>query len=263
MQEAPLVVALGALFLAGAASAGAADAPELEDATGDCAFVAGNEYVDIVSAWVSDETEDAFTVNIGVAKWSEQAGVGAGFTIQFLHQDVQFGVTALRTHEGWEFGNALYEGGRISGYNESTGSFTPGTPAVISIAFEKANFPHADAMDHTLGSFTGYSGDLKGAFPLFLLPANPPVPPETIIAPCDQATGTGEYTFETGQHAHMAAGANQTTQQDAAKDLDASSTDSGAAAPSDVATPEAETPAIGAFGAVAALGVAVALARRR
>lgn len=211
MRPIPSLVACLLLTTIGApfASAGTMEDPELSDAEGDCAFAPGNEYMDIVAAWVSDETAADFTVNMAIAKWSNEAGGGAAFTVQFTHQGVQFGVVAAyQGPDGWYYGNARVDSNGVNEMVETRGSFSAGTPSVLSIVFLKSHFPHTDATDTKLRSFTAGSADLKPALPFLITGQQTPLPLTDMMIACDDASGTGEYEFAVGDHAQHGAGDN-------------------------------------------------------
>lgn len=177
------------------ASAGTAEAPEIVDPAGDCAFAPGNHYMDIVSAWVSDETATDLKVNIQLAEWVEPVAHGAGFTVQFTHQGVQFGVLAAYVGS-WTYGNGRIAGRQIEGWNDTEGSFQA-SPPVLTILFQKSNFPHDDPTDNRLVGFTGGSIDLKPMVPTFFAPPLPAYPP---AIDCDVVASDVEYVFQSGGH---------------------------------------------------------------
>jgi hypothetical protein len=267
-----LIPPLAALLaLAPAAFAGTAEEPELADAADDCAFAPGNHYADVTAAWVSDETATGFNVNLQLSKWTaEPLGAFTGYTVQFEHQGVQFGVAAFFDGVAWEYTNAFIdvETGEMTGFEATTGSFTPGTPALLTVLFDKGHFPHGDAADNRLVNFQAATADFKSVVPWFLAPI-PVAPPNGGFMVCDLAEGTGAYTFQVGGHsmhdggaapgnatapgpAGASAGTNET-----ARPVDDVST---AAAPS--AMTKNESPGAGALGALLACVVVAALRRR-
>lgn len=189
------------------ATAGTPESPEMTDPAGDCGNAAGNEYIDVVSVWISDETTSDFRVNIALAKFLDAVAMGAGVTVQFSHQGVQFGVIGLYrgSSEGWYFGNALVDSAGVSEVRDSDGSFTPGEPAVLSIQFLKDNFPHGDSMDNELRDFYAATTDLKPLMPFFVAGQDPPFAPGSGSGelPCDEATSGATYTFQMGGHSAM------------------------------------------------------------
>lgn len=213
---------LAALLALPGASAGSSEAPELTDAAGDCAQPWANEYADIVAAWISDETETSFMVNMAINRWSDALGVGSGFTLQFEHQDVQFGAAAFyggAALGGWAYSNAYIdlETGQSSNFTPAEGSFAAGSPAIITVEFAKSFFPH-NRPDNALRSFEAGSADFKLFLPLFV--ASPPVGlPELVngilfdnVAACDVATSDAEYVFHVGGHSMHEMAAMQAAQ---------------------------------------------------
>ncbi|HWG90853.1 MAG TPA: hypothetical protein VNZ52_08415 [Candidatus Thermoplasmatota archaeon] len=190
------------LALAPLASAGTPEAPELTDPAGDCSFAPGNEYADVTAAWISDETPTDFTVNLALAKFTDAAAQATGYTIQFEHQGVGFGVVAFYFQNEWFFGTGRVNAdtGDVNEYNDTEGSFTAGTPAVLAIKFPKNLFPHTDPNDKALRRFTGGSADFKGEAPFFFdVPRPEQAPPLHQI--CDLAEGQLTYVFTSGEHA--------------------------------------------------------------
>lgn len=102
--------------------AGTPEAPEVTDPAGDCEFAPGNQYMDVVAAWISDETPNDLNVNIQLASWTPVVSEGAGFTLQFRHQGVRFGVLAGFIAQTWTYGNGeVNEEGEIISFNDTTG----------------------------------------------------------------------------------------------------------------------------------------------
>lgn len=263
MRTALLLVALVALIAP--ASAGSRDAPEVTDATGDCAFAAGNEYADIVAAWVSAETAQDFSIDLQLAKFTEQAAAFAGYTLQFTHQDVQFGVVAFfdPANGGWEFSTGYIDmtSGEMRDFDDTSGAFDASS-ATLTILFPKSLFPH-DGDDNTLRGFVGGTADLKKDVPVFVAQgAGAPVPTAGPLLICDQVESSAVYTFTTGQHTQHAGAATPTTPS---AGEDPSETAAGAPEPASP-TPTPSSPARGTPGvplAALLLGVAgLALARR-
>lgn len=245
-----------AAFGAPVASAGTAEAPELTDPKGDCEFAPGNEYMDIVAAWVSDETADGFNVNIQLGEWVEPLAGGAGFAVQFLHQGVQFGVVAayMGPSLGWYYANGYVAEDEASEFTETSGSFTA---PVITVLFLKSNFPHTNAADNKLVQFTAGSIDMKPQVPFFFVPAASPVFPPAL--PCDGAQGDGTYTFTVGDHSARSMG-NATAEDPAAEPAtEPTPTTDDVVTPA--AAPEKSVPVPG-FVLVAAVAAAALLARR-
>ncbi|HUR68047.1 MAG TPA: hypothetical protein VM370_02290 [Candidatus Thermoplasmatota archaeon] len=220
--------------------------------------------MDIVGAWISDETATDFNVNIALASWIPVVSEGAGFTIQFTHQGVEFGVLAGYVAQTWTYGNgAIDDGGGAGTFNETTGSFQE-SPPVISVLFAKSNFPHTNMADNQLVDFWGGSIDLKPIEPLFFAPAQPPVSPDVIA--CDEVTGTGSYTFTAGAHSMHASGSAAPTPSpsaSASNGANATSND-GAVVPAAAPTTaeQAKVPAPGLALVVAACVAALALRPR-
>ena len=252
------------------ASAGTADAPEVTDDAGDCEVAIGNEYADIVGAWISDETATSFNVNLALAKWTDPAAQMSGYTVQFTHQGTQFGVVALYTPDGWEYANGYIDmnTGESSNFTESPGSFTPGTPAVLMVTFDKANFVHTSATDNELRDFQAGTADFK-FYAAFGIAGQAP-PAESPYFICDFATSTATYAFSTGGHSMHSpgSGAGASNATAPTNSTASASGSSSAAAPVDAASaPDggsspAETPAPGAIAMVAALVVGAVIARR-
>lgn len=241
------------ILLAPLASAGSAEAPEVVDAAGDCAFPPGNHYMDVVAVWISDETADAFNVNIQLSEWVAPAAEGAGFAIQFKHQGVEFGVLAGYFAQTWGYGNGRVSDSEIESYNETSGSFKA-SPPVITVLFQKNNFPHANAMDNKLVDFTGGSIDLKPLEPFFLVPAPLPAYPPGLE--CDTVQGTIPYEFQVGQHAHDMSAMNSTAETNTTATPDSLEN---TAAP----TPSEPAKSVPGFQAVAVVVALAALAARR
>lgn len=199
------LLALLATSVAAPARAGTIDAPELADPAGDCANPAMNEYLDIVAAWISDETEAAFNVNLAIAKWNEAAGEASGFSVQFSHQGVAWGVIVAYSSPffgGWTYSTGQADEDSVSGFNETSGSFTPGTPAVITASFPKALFPHNDPSDNRLVDFNAFSADLKTYLPFAIAEGEgAPIDSNGRWVLCDEAVGDGTYEFRSGAHA--------------------------------------------------------------
>ena len=228
-----LLAALAAAVLvlvAPGALAGSADAPELTDPSGDCQFAPGNEYADVVSAWISDETAATFDVNLALAKWTlDQAGEWVGFTLQFEHQGKQFGVAAFYAMGAWEFSNGYVdlEEGSTSEFTDAPGSFTPGAPALIKVTFDKSHFPHGDAADNQLRGFHAGTADFKGFAPFWLAGQDAPAQPP--FWACDEALSDATYTFTVGGHS--------------SHDMGSGDADAGAGAPASGAAPADEASA--------------------
>lgn len=260
MRHAPAVLMLLAVIAVPVAHAGTAEAPELTDPAGDCEFAPGNSYMDIVAAWVSDETADGFNVNLQLGDWVEPLAGGAGYTVQFQHQGVQFGIVAayMGPSMGWYFANGYIAEDESSDFTETSGSFTA---PVITVLFLKSNFPHADANDNRLVQFTAGSIDMKLQVPFFFVPAQSPVFPPAIA--CDGAEGQGTYTFAVGDHSQHAAG-NTTTPDASSPDGTQATTQPPTTTPEAVApasAPENDVPAPGLLLVAGAVAVA-AFARR-
>lgn len=267
-MRAPLTIALVfSLALVPTVSAGTKDAPEVSDPKDDAACYApvGNEYGDIVAGWIDGETETAFNVNIALQKWTVDAlGAATGYTLQFTHQDVQFGAVAAflpaPLGEGWEFSNGFVDTttGELRDFTDAKGTFTAGTPAVLSIEFSKAIFPHGDMSDNKLVAFTGGSADFKHLVPFFAASQASPLP----FTFCDKVESAAEYVFATGTHSMGSASTNATSGDDDATAALVTTTPDDAAA---TATPDerADTPAPGAAAILAAALLALAGRRKR
>lgn len=261
-----------------AAWAGTPEAPELTDPADDCGFPPGNHYADIVAAWVSDETPTHFNVNIALSKWTADAlAIGTGYTLQFSHQGVQFGVVAFyggAVFGGWSYSNGYVdvETGELQNFTDAEGSFTPGSPAVLTIAFDKAHFPHKESADDKLVAFKGGTADFKPPIPVWVAEdaSGQDVPAEPDYLDCDIAESSATYTFGTGGHsAHGGGGAtgggsgNETAPSGtgAANGTAPESATPARAAP-DAAGDKKDTPFVAPAALVAVLAV-LALRRRR
>lgn len=244
------LLALLVVFLAPFASAGSAEEPEVVDPVGDCAFAPGNHYMDVTAAWISDETADAFNVNIKLAEWVQPVAEGAGFAVQFKHQGVEFGVLAGFIANQWAYGNGKVSNSEVESFNETSGSFKV-NPPVITILFHKDNFPHTNMMDNQLVDFSGGSIDLKPQEPFFFVPATLPAYPPPVD--CDTIQGTIPYEFQVGQHTGMTM--NETDPAVPTESLEANLT------PATV--PQDGPKRVGGFEAVALVAVVFALALRR
>lgn len=259
----PALLVLLAVAILPFALAGSPEAPELADPEGDCEFAAGNEYLDIVSSWVSDETADAFNVNLALAKWTDGAGEAAAYTVQFKHQTRQFGVTALydAASGGWIYGNAVVDDQGVSNYTDATGSFTPGPPAKITVLFNKANFPHSpSSQDNRLVEFTALSADFKALYPTWFVPAELPAYPPGVM--CDEGKGDGVYLFAVGEHAAHEAGPLDSPETNATLTAGANDAARGADDASAIQGEAKASPGLGAAAALAVAGVAAWAARR-
>ena len=213
-----LAVALSVGLLVGAqlASAGTADAPELTDPPGDCAVPYANAYLDVVAAWIDAETAATFDVHLKLAGWQEEVAEGSGYTVQFTHQGVQWGIVAVYSSvvaEGWEFSTGMATAQLAEGFEDAPGSFDAATAEIV-VTFAKDIFPHKDASDTTLREFHALSADLRPAYPFFLgEPAGLDGNGRWIV--CDDAVGAGSYAFAAGAHsagheAHAPGAANAT-----------------------------------------------------
>lgn len=254
------------LCFAPGAIAGTQEAPEMTDAEGDCAFPPGNEYMDLTAAWISDETATDFNVNVAIAKFNDAMAAGTGITIQFTHQGVQFGVVgAHQGPDGWFYGNALVDESGVSEIVETSGSFTPGTPSILSVKFLKSNFPHGDATDNRLVDFFGGSVDLKPLLPFLATGQEPPGSFSQGQVDCDDITGDVEYTFAVGDHSSHEMGGSADASDDTEADDATGDATSGAASPTEDLVPQAApdkgvpAPGLG----LALVAVALALAWRR
>lgn len=256
-----LLLILSVVAIALPASAGSRDAPEVPDAAGDCAYAAGNEYADIVAAWISDETAMDFVVNIGLSKWTQDMLASyAGYTLQFTHQGVQWGVAALYNPQGgweWSTGHIDTETGAMGNFTETTGEWDA-TSATMSIVFPKAIFPHAGD-DNRLHTFAGGTADFKKDLPIFLAQGvGAPVPSQDYML-CDLVESASEYAFTVGQHTMPAAG-TPSTPDPAASDEGTSTTPP---APAPTPTPPSQaTPGAGLLHLVGVLACLAAWRRR-
>lgn len=214
-----LVLTFIAILAIPAASAGTAEAPEVTDPAGDCQFAPGNHYADIVAAWISDETADDFIVNIKLSEFiAESAGLFAGYTLQFSHQGVQWGVAALLGQDGWEWTTAQIDTttGEMGGFNDTTGQFDAST-LTMSILFPKSLFPH-DGNDNKLSGFEGGTADFKKDVPIFILQGFGAPAPDPMITFCDLVESAATYTFTVGRHTmhdSAASASNETMTADA------------------------------------------------
>lgn len=200
-----------ALILAGAAAsarAGTMDAPELSDAAGDCSVLWGNAYLDLVSAWISDETATDFRVSLALASFDDAIAEGAGYTVQFEHQGVAWGVIATYrplSAEGWDWftGHAQSSGSLdLESMERTSGAFDPAT-ATLTWTFPKSLFPHADANDNALVRFWAGTADLRPAYPLLLAGETAGDAANGRWIVCDEARADeSAYSFSSGHHAH-------------------------------------------------------------
>ena len=198
------------LVLVPFASAGSAEAPELTDELGDCAVPYGNAYLDVVAAWVDGETETTFNVHLQLASFESGIAEGAGYSVQFTHQGLSWGIVAVRSTviaDGWEFSTGRATADLAEGLEEAPGSFDEAT-STITVTFPKGLFEHGDGGDTTLRDFVAMSADLRPAYPFFLgeeagLDGNG----RWIV--CDEAVGALDYAFTSGRHSnqHAAHGA--------------------------------------------------------
>lgn len=263
----PIVPAMLAfLALAGSALAGTPEAPELTDAADDCAFAPGNEYADIVSAWISDETATDFVVNLRLGAWTHDAlGTFAGYTLQFTHQGVQFGVAAFFAGpEGWDWSTGYIDtgSGEMRDFNGTSGSWDAAT-TTMSILFPKSLFPHT-GNDDKLTTFIGGSADLKKDVPFFIAQElGAPVEPVGGFLLCDQVESSATYTFTTGEHTmHAATDAADATNGTAETDVvEAGAMEQDAALPSQ--EPARATPGPTLFALLGALACLSATRRAR
>lgn len=258
-----LLLGVVLLMLAGVAGAGSRDAPEVVDAAGDCSFAPGNEYADIVASWISEETASEFTVNIQLAKWAQDALASyAGYTVQFTHQGVQWGVAALYDPQGgwqWSTGFIDTQTGQMANLSDTTGSWDAST-ATMSIQFQKTIFPHAGS-DNRLTGFVGGSADMKKDVPFFAAQGfGLPVAPGDFLI-CDTVQSDAVYEFTVGQH----------TMQAPSPSTDASPSGDEGGAPGPTATPTPapdpgparNTPGLGVAAGAAVLACLAAATRRR
>ena len=255
-----LLLVLALVYGAATSSAGSRDAPEVPDAEGDCAFAAGNEYADMVAAWISDETATDFKVNIQLAKWSQDALASyVGYTLQFTHQDVQWGVASFYDPQGgWEWSTAFIdaESGEMRNFSDTSGAWDAAS-ATMTIVFPKSLFPHSGS-DNKLTAFHGGSADFKKDMPLFIAQsAGAPLPSPDILV-CDLVESAAVYEFTLGQHTTHAP---PTTEGPTAgtQEADASLTPT---TPTPTATEPADTPGLGPVVGIAVLACLAALRRR-
>lgn len=199
------IAALLGLALLPATLAGSEAEPEVTDAEGDCALPYGASYLDVVAVWIESETETSFVVATKLAAFDERVAEGAGYTIQFEHQGMTFGVVALyrpMSGAGWEFYT-----GRVDAHEAESDTLTPrqgsfdAASATFAIPFPKPLFPHRDASDRELRAFHAVSADLRPAYP-FLLATDRLVDGSSndrwLV--CDEATSDATYAFRTGAH---------------------------------------------------------------
>lgn len=231
------------LLAAPAALAGTPDAPEIADPAGDCEFAPANHYADIIAAWISDETAMDFLVHLRLAEWlQDAAGAYAGYTVQFSHQGVQWGIAAFYDPQaGWEFSTATIDTttGERGNFTDTSGTWDAST-ATMSVVFPKSIFPH-DGNDNKLSGFVAGSADFKKDIPFFIAAGVTGMPPPLPLTFCDRAESTATYTFQVGQHtmresATMDATAQNDSATDAPEDVDR------AAAPEARDAPAKETP---------------------
>lgn len=204
-------------------------------------------------------------MNLALAKWTLDAlAEFSGYTVQFEHQGVTFGVAAFYAMGEWEFSNGYVDldTGDASDFTDATGTFTPGSPALLSVQFDKSHFPHADASDNQLRSFRAGTADFKYYVPFGFADVEPPAPAP--VFGCDDATGSLPYTFQTGGHSGHDAGAspaNQTADEGDVAPVEPLAEDGAGAAPEPAGAND--TPAPGALPALAAAALASAAWRRR
>ncbi|HET6405019.1 MAG TPA: hypothetical protein VFH78_10255 [Candidatus Thermoplasmatota archaeon] len=249
----PLLV-LGLLVVAGSASAGSRDAPEVSDPEGDCQYALGNEYADIVAAWISDETASDFRVNIALAKWAPDTLASyAGYTLQFTHQSVDWGVAAFfDPQRGWQWSTATLdrETGEMSSFAETLGEWDADT-TTMKIVFPKSIFPH-DGNDNALRGFLGGAADFKKDVPVFVARSlGAPVAPVGDLMTCDLIQSNATYTFTVGEHTmHTMSAASDAAAATNASQEEASAAAGPGGAPSSAPAPR-ETPYPFALGLVA------------
>lgn len=252
---------LSVVALVAPAQAGSRDAPEVPDAEGDCAFAAGNEYGDVVAAWISEETAMDFQVNIALAKWTQDAlGSYVGYTLQFTHQGVQWGVAAFYDPQGgWEWSTAQIdaEQSELSNFSDTTGAWDAAT-ATMTIAFPKSIFPHSGS-DNKLSGFAGGSADFKKDIPIFIAQgAGAPVPSQDFLI-CDTMESASVYEFTVGQHTTHAPSASATPDAPTAS---AAPGDAPTPPPASISSPKQGAPGIGPLGLLAVLACLAAWRRR-
>lgn len=230
---------------------------------------------------MSDESATHFTVNLALSKYTaDPLGFFVGYTVQFTHQGVTFGVLAFNggpAFGGWSYSNGFvnFDSGEVENATEASGTFTPGSPALLSIQFDKALFPHGNGADNKLVGFKAGTADFKAPMPVWIVQGTSgvDVPAEPPFTVCDLAEGTGTYAFQVGGHAQHGSGAMggsgsaggnatapptaTTTTQGGGANLNASA--NGGAGDGD----EKGAPGPGAALVLAAVGVALLAARRR
>jgi hypothetical protein len=260
-----ICVALSVSLLLGIqlAAAGAPDAPEVSDASGDCAVPYGNEYLDITAAWIDNEDADSFDVHLALAKWNEQVAEGSGFAVQFSHQGVRWGIVAVYSSvltEGWEFSTGVATAQLAEGFEDAPGSFDAASASMV-VTFPKSLFPHEDPTDRLVRDFQAMSADLRPAYPFFLgeeagLDGNG----RWVV--CDDATSAASYELTghgaaAGEHAQHDGMAGDNATADASVDASAPTTQD--PAPADAADEKSVPMPF----ALVALALALALALRR
>lgn len=251
------------LALAPLAAAGTPEAPELTDPAGDCAVPYGNEYLDIVAAWISGETVDTFEVNLQLATWTEPIAEGAGFTVQFSHQGLEWGIIVTYgalSFGGWSFATGRASAEEATDFAPAEGRFDAAT-LTITTTFPKNLFPHKDMNDRQLVGMKALSADLRPAIPFFVgAEAGAPVSGDGRWIACDEATASMPYVF-TGGHGsdHAMHEAQLERAQEANATAEPQEEGPGVVA---AAAPEGNDTPFPAIALVAALALA-ALARRR
>ena len=261
-----LALILGALAALPGALAGSPVEPEIADAQNDCALPYAGGYLDIVSVWIHDESEDEFSVSVALATFDEALAEGAAYTVQFEHQGKRWGVLGMFrpvSGEGWEFytGQVDAEAAASETFVPAAGAFDAGS-ATLTVPFRKNIFTHDDPDDRDLRGFYAATADLRTAYP-FLLAV------DSLAAGssngkwlvCDEAESDATYSFSSGAHSHEH-GAASAPAEDPAREAEAVATPAAAGPSADGVEAPATTPA-GAWIVAVALGLACLAWRRR
>lgn len=199
------------LWTLGAATAGSPEQPEVADASGDCALPYGAAYLDLTRAWIRGENATGFQVAMELARFDDATAEGAAYVVQFEHQGVRWGTLAMFrpvSDSGWAFftGQIDSERAATDTFQPAVGTFDAGSSPIVTVAFDKAIFPHEHADDRELRGFYAGTADLRTAYPFVL--ATDSLSPRSSNGRwlvCDEATSDATYTFQEGAHSAHAA----------------------------------------------------------
>lgn len=239
------------------ASAGSPEAPEITDPAGDCAVPYGNLYLDITSAWIDNEDADSFDVHLALAGWEDEVAEGAGYAVQFVHQQLQWGVIAFYSpavEGGWVFWTGQATLADVSDTVDAVGSFDVGA-STIHVTFPKDLFPHVDATDTTLREIMAMSVDVRPAYP-FIVGGDTPAStdPDGKWVACDEAVSSATFQFTQGGHsvAHAPSDTAPSPSAGASGDVEGAAVEAAptAATPAQTASKDTSLPALVAIGAL-------------